>query len=66
MAANSTIGDDGRRRSFSPSQPRPLDLEKRRKKQLKEAYTQCLAEHAAGADACAPIAKAYLECRMDR
>ena len=34
--------------------------------QLKEAYTQCLADHAAGADACTPIAKAYLECRMDR
>ena len=39
---------------------------KKKKKQLKEAYTQCLADHAAGADACTPIAKAYLKCRMDR
>ena len=37
-----------------------------KKKQLKEAYTQCLAAHAAGADACTPAAKAYLECRMER
>ena len=62
------IGDDGR---FFP-QPLDLDLDRldppppKKKKKLKEAYTQCLADHAAGADACTPIAKAYLKCRMDR
>lgn len=34
--------------------------------QLKEEYMKCLAEHDAGADACSAVAKAYLECRMDR
>ena len=52
--------------SFFSTSIQGTKKKKKLPRQLKEAYTQCLADHAAGADACTPIAKAYLECRMER
>ena len=34
--------------------------------QVKERYLACLKEHANQAEECRDLAKAYLECRMER
>lgn len=35
-------------------------------KPIKEAYMKCLAENKSDAEACRPLAKQYLQCRMQR
>ena len=62
------IGDWKEKTTNRSSTPTSLTPKQKnhKQKQLKEAYTQCLADHAAGADACTKVAKAYLECRMER
>eukprot|EP00887_Chlorella_sp_A99_P005432 scaffold1.g5432.t1 len=44
-----------------PSPPTPLS-----NPQIKEAYMKCLAENKSDAEACRPLAKQYLQCRMQR
>ena len=34
--------------------------------QIKEQYLECLKEHGSDAEACRDLAKAYLQCRMER